>query len=199
MKRSTMRKTPLALGIVVVILGIALASLATIPVTRWTTFTRYSSDSELVLNEAFEIPSASVITRWVYLEAGVNVTINGAVSVPGSNRSIGAPIDFLINNDSPVIIQNRTVAPKLSSWTVPVSANYSLVFDNSFDDTSKDAIVMLQKSWYGPHEYNVKLNTPLVDSRMLWVGLVSIGVGAGLLVVGKKKSTNSPTIVSTVK
>jgi hypothetical protein len=182
-----MRKTPLALGIVAVILGIALASLATIPVSRWTTFTVNEPDSELVLNDAFEIPPASNITRWVYLEAGVNVTINGAVSVPGSNRSIGATIDFSINNDSPVLLQNRTISPRVSSWTVPASANYSLVFDNSYDGASKDAIIMLQESWYGPHEYRVLVNRLLVDSRLLWVGLFSIGVGAGLLFYAIKK------------
>lgn len=182
-----MRKTPLALGIVAVILGITLASLATIPVSRWTTITGYSSDSELALNQAFEIPPASNITRWVYLEADVNVTINSAVSVPGSNRSIGATIDFSINNGSPIIVQNKTLAPRVGSWTVPVSANYSLVFDNSYDSASKDVIIMLIKSWNEPHEYRVKLNTPLVDSSLLWVGLVSIGVGAGLLFYAIKK------------
>lgn len=186
-----MKKTLLALGIVAVILGITLASLSTIEVSRWTTFTVNRPDSELVLNEAFEIPPASIITRWVYLEAGVNVTINGAVSVPGSNRSIGSTIDFSVNNDSPVILQNRTVTPRVSSWAVPVSANYSLVFDNSYDGASKDAIIMLSKSSYGPHEYKVLVNTPLVNPRLVWVGLVSIGVGTGLLFFGIKKRKNA--------
>jgi len=185
-----MKKAILAFGIILLIAGIALASLSSIPVPRWVTFAVDTPKSELILNKAFEIQSSDTATYSLNLYKDDNITITGAISQPETNRSIGAAIDFSINDSSQTYHSYDKTSNVTFRWTVPKSGNYSFAFDNSFDNASKDVIVMVMKNWHEPQEYNMLVNTPLVGYWFLWVGVVVCAVGVMLVIFGfRKKKT----------
>ena len=183
-------KKRLLIGSVVMllILVIALASLVSIPVPRWVTFAVDTPKSELTLNKAFEIQASDTATYTLNLNKDDNITITGAISQPETNRSIGAAIDFSINGSSQTYHSYDRTSNVTFRWTVPQSGNYSFVFDNSFDDASKDVIVMVMKNWHEPQEYSMLVNTPLVGYWLLWVGGVVCAVGVMLVIFRFRKT-----------
>jgi len=182
-----MKKALLVFGIILVIGGIALAGLSIISVSRWVTLTVDSPKSELTLNEAFEVSAATTTIYPLNLNENDNITINGAITKPGSNRTIGATIDFSINDNAQTYHSYDKTSNVTLRWTVPQSGNYSFVFDNSFDSASKDVIIMAMKNWHEPQQYTMLVNTPLVGYWFLWVGVVFCAVGVALVILGLHK------------
>jgi hypothetical protein len=189
-----MKKALLAFGILLLIAGIALASLSSFPVSRWVTFAVDAPMLELTLNKAFEIQASNTTTYTLNLTKDDKLTITGAISQPETNRSIGARIDFSINDSSRTYHSYDKTSNVTFSWTVPQSGNYSFVFDNRFDNASKDVIVMVMKNWQEHSEYNMLVNTPLVGYWFLWVGVVVCAVGVALVILGlRKKLLSDPS------
>ncbi len=189
-----MRKNVLALGATILILGITLIGLASVPVSsRWVTLTFYNyPKSELIVNRNFEVVQDSVVNYSVYLDEGNKITINAAISKPGTNRTVGAKIDFTLNDDTQTYQSYDRTSNISLSWTVPKSGNYSLNFDNSGDSSSKEVIVMVMKSWRETVHPIMLVNTPLIDYSFVWIG-VAVCVGGTAVVVLElcKKTSNT--------
>ena len=183
-----MKKALLAIGIIFLIAGVTLASLSRIPISHWDTFTINNyPKSELALNEAFEIQAISSKTYTVNLSKNDELTINGAITQPGTNRSIGATIDFSIKDSSHTYHSYDKTANVTMCWTVPQSGNYSFIFDNHLDDASKDVIIIVMKSWCEPQQSSILVSTPLLSYWFLWMGVVLCVVGAVLMILAQKK------------
>jgi hypothetical protein len=182
---SMMKKALLVFGIILLITGITLASLSSVIVSHWENFTVDSPESELVLNKAFETRASSISTYTLNLNKDDNLTITGAISKPQSNRSIGAAIDFSINDSARIYLSYDRATNVTLRWTVPQDGNYSFTFDNTFDSAAKDIIVMVMKNWHEPQQYTMLVHTPLVSNPywFLWVGVVLLAVGIILAVL----------------
>ncbi len=182
-----MEKLVVALGLILLIVGVVLISGSAIPVSKWSTIFVENPKSELVLNKTFEVPASSFTTNIVYLAQGDNVTMNGAITAVGSSRSVSKELDFSVKADSETVLSYYRTENVTLSWTAPRSANYSLVFDNSFDSEPKDVIIMVMKYWRQTDEYTVLQNTPLVPPGFLWIGIVVCLFGGGLTAFGVLK------------
>lgn len=185
-----MKKSLLAFGIVLLIAGSTLGSISSISIPRWDTFTVDTPRSELILNKAFEIQASSNTAYTLNLNKNDTLTITGAITEPESNRSIGAIIDFSINDSSKTYHSYDKTQNLTFLWTVPQAGNYSFVFDNRFDDSAKDVIIMVMKNWSEPEQYSIMVNTPLVNYWFLWVGVALIIVGIALAILWLAKTQN---------
>lgn len=199
-----MKKSLLSFGVVLLIAGSLLVIISSISIPRWNTFTVDTPQSELILNKAFEIQASGKTEYTLNLNKNDNLTINGAITEPESNRSIGAIIDFSINDSSKTYHSYAETQNITFSWTVPQSGNYSFVFDNTFGDASKDVIVMVMNNWREPKQYSMLVNiplmntlftnnTPLVNYWFIWGGgaLILIGIALAILWFTKKRVTVS--------
>jgi hypothetical protein len=188
-----MRKKVLALGIVSLIVGITLISLASIPLSsRWVAFYIYDSHkSELILNKSFEVTQANITNYQVHLDAGDNITITAAISKPGTNRNVGANIDFTLNAGTQTYLSFDRAPNITLSWTAPKSGNYSLNFDNSNDSSSKEVIVMVMKYWRETEHPMMLVNTPLIGYNYLWVGAAVCVVGVAIIILELLKRTTN--------
>jgi hypothetical protein len=193
-----MKRALLTICIITLITGTALASLSSISVSRWEHFTVDSPRSELVLNKAFETQASSISTFTLNLTKDDNLTITGAISKPQSNRSIGAAIDFSIKDSAQTYLKYDRATNVTLRWTVPQNGNYSLIFDNSFDNAAKDIIIMAMKNWHEPQQYTMLVHTPLMNNPywLLWAGVVLLAVGiiSAIFVFHKKPISCRSTI-----
>ncbi len=118
-----------------------------------------------------------------------DLNINGVITQPQSNRSLGAKVDFWIkDNTTTYHFYSRTPNVTLH-WTVPQNGSYFFVFDNRFDSASKDVLIMATKSWHGPKQFTMLVNFPLLGYWALLVGAIVCAVGVTLITVKLLKKT----------
>lgn len=191
-----MDKTVLTIGIVLLIAGITLTSLAIIPLSsQWVTRTFYDfPKSEMILNKSFEVPQGNITSCQVHLEANDSLTMNAASLKPGTNRNSGAKIDFTFTDDTQTYQSYNRTANISISWIAPKSGNYSFNFDNSNGNSSKEVIVIAMRNWRETMHPIFLVNTPLIGPSFVLIGIVICAIGA--LVVTLALSRKRPDRVS---
>ena len=186
-----MKKIIIALGVCILIVGILFVVLPFISIPRPFDFTVYVPKSQILLGEHFVVPPSNV-THSIFLNAGDNVSMIVSVGTDGEiNASANDVIDFSVNDGSQTYLSYTKIShlPYNFVWTVPNSANYSFVYDNSFSTTSKNVIVQLTKYWTDPEHHSLTLNSPLIPSAFAYVGAVVVVAGVGAIVFGVVKKS----------
>ena len=171
------------IGIVLLIAGSTLTSLAIIPLSsRWVTRTFYDfPKSELILNKSFEIAQGNITNCQVHLEAGDTITMNAASSKPGTNRNVDAKIDFTFSDDTQTYQSYNSSSNISLSWIASKSGNYNLNFDNSNDSSSKEVIVIAMRNWRETTYPTFLVDTPLIGYSFVWIGITICAIGAAVV------------------
>lgn len=145
----------------------------------------------MILNKSFEVTQANITNCQAHLDAGDNITITAAISKPGTNRNVGANIDFTLNDGTQTYLSFDRAPNATLSWTAPKSGNYNLNFDNSNDSSSKEVIVMVMKYWRETEHPMMLVNTPLIGYNYLWVGAAVCVVGVAIIILELHKRTTN--------
>jgi hypothetical protein len=186
-----MHRKTLAVGILTIIIGVMLVSLASSPLSaHWKSINVSNSPkSELIVNRNFEVAQESIVKIQFHLEKGDNITVNAAISEPGTNRQVGAKIAFVLRDDTQVYESFGETGKVSLHWTAPNSGNYSLNFDNSKDSAAKEGIVMVTKYWRVTDHFVILVNTPLISHSFVWVGMFVCAGGAAIVILALRRKT----------
>ncbi len=181
----------LTLGILALAIGALLTALPFISIHRLLSFTVNDPKSQILLSEHFVVPPATV-THSVYLNENDNVSFIVSAHVVGElNTSANDVIDFLVRDGSQTYLSFTKISqlPYNFIWTVPKSANYSFVYDNSFSTFSKEIIVQLTRYWVEPESHQFIVNSPLIPFAYAYVGipLLLAGIGAAVFWIVRKR------------
>jgi hypothetical protein len=185
MKRATM-----AIGVFVLIIGILLIILP---------FVYIPSHS----SEAYQIPKSKVIVGgWMPLAPVAPATsmAKGAYLTAGDSLNIqvnatsGKAIDFYVNSGSTSLIYpydgsaTQLFYPNVTTiskdWIVPVSSQYSFVFNSSSLFTYKDATLLVTKQWNETAYRDVTQNVQLLPFEFAYLGVVLALGGIGITIFG---------------
>ncbi len=161
-----------------------LTALPSISIPRLLAFTVKDPKSQILLSEHFVVPPATV-THSVYLNENDNVSFIVSARVVGElNTSANDVIDFFVKDGSQTYLSFTEISnlPYNFVWTVPKSANYSFVYDNSFSTFSKDVIVQLTKYWIEPESHQFIVKSPLIPFAYAYVGIPALLAGIGVAV-----------------
>jgi hypothetical protein len=184
-----MKKIIVGLGIFILIIGGLLFTLPFISIAKPLNFSVNVPKSQILLSENFAVPP-STVTHLIHLNAGDNVSM--IVDV----KSVSAPyaddvLDFSVSEGSQTFLSYSKIShlPYHFMWTVPNSANYSFVYDNSFSTTSKNVIVQLSSEWSERENHTVILNKPIISFEFVYLGvaLTFAGIGITLFWATKKE------------
>jgi hypothetical protein len=189
-----MKRTIVGLGVLILIIGSLLFTLPFISIARPFNFSVNVPKSQILLGENFVVPP-STVTHLIHLNAGDNVSMIVVVKSV-SNPSAEDVLDFSVNDGSQTFLNYSKMShlPYRFMWTVPNSANYSFVFDNSFSTSSKNVIVQFTSQWIERENHTVTLNKPIIPFEFSYLGVVLALAGIGLTIFGvvKKESLKIP-------
>jgi hypothetical protein len=194
MKRETMKKAIVGIGVFALIIGILLVALPFVYVPKTT-------------SEAYQVPKSEVIVgAWMPLAAvapatsmakGADLTAGDSLNIQ-VNATSGKDINFYVNSGVTGLVypygssanelsyQNVTTINR--DWTVPVSSQYSFVFNSSSLFTYKDATILVTKLWNETAYRDVTQNVQLLPFELAYLGVVLVlgGIGITIFSIVKK-------------
>ena len=177
-----MRKSVVGIGVFLLILGVVLTVLPLIYVPQTTTEAYDDPKSSVVFDQPFDVPP-STITHIAYLDENDTINIQFEVTSGGN-----LDINFRLNDGSITYLDTTRITSMNETFTVPISANYNFVYDNSFSSfTSKGLDVSITKQWTEIAFRDVTEELPLLPFEVIYVGLVLTFVGVGVAIFGAIK------------
>jgi hypothetical protein len=189
-----MKKVVVAIGIVILVLGILLTAFTFIAIPENKT-------------EAYQVPKSTVlIDRFgPILDFNPVPTTNWADGFTFSagdflniqvNVTSGQRIDFYVSDGSNGLSSNVGSSPYLSypnvtllntDWVVHRNSSYNFVFSSSSTFSPNDVHWQIEKLWNETDYRDVTKNVPLIPFELSYVGVVLSLAGIGLLVYLKKR------------
>lgn len=174
-----MKKAIVGIGVFVLIIGVLLIALPFVYVPRTVTESYQVPRSSSIMDESFVVPP-STVTHTTYLIAGNSLNIQVIVT-SGGNRDI----NFYVNDGATTYLSYSRATTIDKDWTVPLSANYNFVCDNSFSIiTSKDVTLQVTKHWTETAYRDVIKNNQLLPFEVSYIGIMLILAGIGIIVLG---------------
>jgi hypothetical protein len=196
--RATMKKSIVLTGFFSLIIGILLITLPFVSIPNNTT-------------QAYQIPKSEVIVGgWTPLAAvapatsmakGVELTAGDSLNIQ-VNATFGKGINFYVNRGviglvypysgtaTELSYQNVTTVNK--GWTVPVSSQYSFVFNSSNLFSYKDVSVLVTKQWNETAYRDVTQKVQLLPFEAVYVGAVIFLCGLAITIFGVIKRRIQP-------
>lgn len=189
-----MKKTITAVGILILVFGVLLASF---------TFTSFPEKK----TEAYQIPKSTILVDGFGLlmpNLGLDPTANwsdGFTFSTGETLNIqvnvtsGQKIDFSVSDGSNGVSSNVGSSPYLSysnvtvvnkDWVVPKNSTYNFVFRSSNSVPAKDVHWQIVNLWNETDYRSVIQNVPLVPFQVLYVGVGIALSGLAITVYGTR-------------
>jgi hypothetical protein len=191
-----MNKIIVDIGVFALIIGILLIALPFVYISKTT-------------SEAYQIPKSTVIVgAWMPLAAvapstsmakGADLTAGDSLNIQ-VNATSGKGINFYINSGvtglvypyggSATELTYLNVTALNRDWTVPISSQYSFVFNSSNLFSYKDVSILVTKHWNDTAYRDVTQNVQLLPFEFAYLGVVLALGGIGFTVFGivKKKT-----------
>ena len=194
-----MKKAIVCIGVFALIVGILLVALPFVYFSKTT-------------SEAYQVPKSMVIVGgWMPLAAvaPANSMAKGAELTAGDslniqvNATLGKNINFYVNSGvsgfvypysgSAIELSYPNVTTINRDWIVPVSSQYSFVFNSSNLFSYKDVSIQVTKQWSEAAYRDVTQNVQLLPFEFGYIGVVLVLGGIGITVFGLVKKESLKT------
>ena len=185
-----MNKALVTIGVFVFIIGILFTGLPFVYVPSHTT-------------QAYQIPkSMMIVGGWMPLAAvapansmakGVELTAGDSLNIQ-VNATSGKGINFYVNSGVTGLVypysgtateltyENVTTLNK--DWTVPISSQYSFVFNSTNLFSYKDVSIQVTKQWNDTAYRDITQNAQLLPFQLFYVGIVIALLGLAIVIYG---------------
>ncbi len=185
-----MKKAIVGIGVFALIIGIVLVALPSVYVLK-TTSEPYQIPKSTVIVGAW-MPLAPVdpttsMAKGAYLNAGDTLNIQ-------VNATSGKDIDFYVNSGVKGLVYpysgsaTELTYPNVTTinrdWIVPVSSQYSFVFNSSNLFSYKDATILVTKQWNDTAYRDVTQNVRFLPFQSAYVGVIVVLSGGAITVYG---------------
>ena len=174
----------MGIGVSFLILGILLIAFTFVNVPKIISEPYSVPKSTELIAENFVFASSSTVTHTIYLNAYDNLTIQLEVTSSGNDD-----INFEVENGSTTYVSYTGVSDVDTEWIVPMSSNYTFVYDNSFSSISKNVTVIVTNYYTDIAYRDVTVKSELLPFEFVYLGLALTVVGIDILIFGgvKKK------------
>lgn len=183
-----MKKVIIGFGFFVLIIGVILIPMPFVYVLKIATESYQNPKSSVIISGSFVFTNI-MTTRTTFLNTNDLLSIQVTVT-SGENKDI----DFSVNDGTITYLNHSRVATINEDWIVPLSSNYTFIFDNSYSPFTKEVTVQVTKHWNETAYRDVLTKNQLFPFEFTYLGIVLITVGSGLTIYGvvKKETRKSP-------
>lgn len=185
-----MKKIIIAIGVFALIIGILLIALPFVYIPSHTTQAYQIPKSEVIIGEWRPI---ATVDPSVSMAKGANLTAGDSLNIQ-VNATSGKDINFYVNSGVTGLVypysgtateltyQNVTTLNK--DWTVPVSSQYSFVFNSTNLFSYKDVSIQVTKQWNDTAYRDITQNVQLLPFQVVYAGIVVALSGLAILIYG---------------
>ena len=188
-----MNKALVALGVFACIIGILLTALPFVYIPTHRTQAYQIHQSEVIVGGWTPIAAIAPTTS---MAKGAELTAGDSLNIQ-VNATSGMGINFFVNSGVTGLVypysgtateltyQNVTTLNE--DWTVPVSSQYSFVFNSADPFSYKDVSIQVTKQWNDTAYRDVTQNVPLLPFQFFYLGLGIALSGLTIIVYGIRK------------
>jgi hypothetical protein len=185
-----MNKALATIGVFAFIIGILLIALPFVYIPSHTTQAYQIPKSEVIVDGWTPIAAvapATSMAKGVELTAGdsLNIQVN-ATSGKGINFYVNSGVTGLVypysGTATELTYQNVTTLNK--DWAVPVSLQYSFVFNSTNLFSYKDVSIQVTKQWNDTAYRDITQNAQLLPFQVIYAGIVIALLGVAIVIYG---------------
>jgi ribosomal protein L21E len=192
-----MNKALVTIGVFALIIGILLTALPFVYIPSHTTQAYQIPKSEVIVDGWTPIAAVAPATS---MAKGIELTAGDSLNIQ-VNATAGKGINFYVNSGVTGLVypysgtateltyQNVTTLNK--DWTVPVSSQYSFVFNSTNLFSYKDVSLLVTKQWSDTAYREVTQNVQLLPFQIFYLGLGLAFSGLAILVYANIKRKQS--------
>lgn len=179
-----MNKTFVSAGIIILLIGAAITSLAIVNIPKTISEPYEAQKSSIILNETFAVGDFFWVIHTTHLEKQELVNIQVTVSEEGEGD-----LTFAVSQDGAEYIRQQGANFVYNkNWTAPYSADYDFRYSKTAPYGAKTVTELVTKFYTETANRDVTANYRLLPFEFLYLGIVLAAVGLGIASLPQKTS-----------
>jgi hypothetical protein len=179
-----MKRLTVAIGTIILILGIIMAASTFIVVPENKT-QAYQVPKSTIIVDCFGLigPTYGVVGLTADWVDGLTFNAGDLLNIQ-VNVTSGKNINFYVDDGSTIYLSYPNTTSVNTDWTVPRNSSYNFVFSSSNTVSAKDVHWKITKQWNETDYRGVSQNVPLFPFQVFYAGAITALSGLAIMIYG---------------